>query len=357
MSKNKFRLLKYLFESSLLQRNLQYILSWFDIALYFISILLIFFMKKYELIKSKPLYFILLHSLTNLYELMDNIKYNFYFKDILIYISYVFQFHLIISFINKLLSGNQIFKSEKDYSIKRIIIIDIFVSLIIFPYDKYFNQKNRINFCQDLIIIVLSICFYEYIKNKINKVIKYLNQNNKDIIEIGYMEPEELTRIYKLTKKLWFINFSLLLIFYILKFFDILLVKIDIIHYYITISYIVIKEAISYLFFIIFFIILYLLKNFNKGQIVQTDEEENNLASVEKIGFEEDEKENGKSNKNTEKKDNEENKCAEINQKNDEYKVVEILENENKNNEEEKLDEEEENLKINNYSKETDKLK
>jgi hypothetical protein len=264
-----------------------------------------------------------------------------------------------------MLSGKQIFKSEKDYSLKKLIYIEIMLPLIIFPYSKFFDNVNIINFFQNIIIIILLLCFYEYVKKRIDKVIKYLEENNnKDNIEIAYMEPEELCYIFKLIRRLWSFSFVLILIFYILKFFDILLKKIEIVHFYISIILIALKESVVFLYFIGLTIVVYLLnKSYDKGEIVQTDEK-----------FEEDE--NGKLNRKGEPQKLEielDDINIERNTKKNEYKNLEKSQNEdnileienidisngkeNKNNEEEKLDEEDENLKINNYSKETDKLK
>jgi hypothetical protein len=299
------------------------------------------------------------------------------FKSIILFISYLFQFHLIISSIDRMLSGKQIFKSEKDYSLKKLIYIEIVLPLLIFPYDKFFKGTNMINFIQNISIIILLICFYEYVKNKIEKVIQYLNENNKDNIEIAYMEPDELSRIYTLIRKLWLINFIITLIFYIIKFFDILLKKIEVVHYLISILLIILKEFVVFLSFSVLTIIVYLLnKSYSKGQIIQTEEEESNFVNGEKIKCEREEEENGKINKKEEAKNMEielEDINIERNKQKEEYKNIDKSQNEdniieidnldisngkeNKNNEEEKLDEEDENLKLNHFSKETDKLK
>ena len=361
-----------------IQRTILYTLSLGGIVLYFISLLvMVLYIKKIVFIKSKSFSFILLNSLTNLFELMFNKKELLSFKNIVIFISYLLQFHLILSSVNRMLSGKQIFKSEKDYSLKKLMCIEIVLPLIIFPYSKFFRATNLINFCQNIVIIILILCFYEYVKNKIEKVIKYLSENNKDNIEIAYMEPEELNRIYVLIKNLWLINFILILIFYIIRFFDILLIKIEIVHYIISIALIALKESIVYLCFFVLTLIVYLLnKSYSKGQIIQTDEEENTLSNGEKLGFEGEDEENGKINQK-EDVQKMEIELGDINiersKQKDEYKNIDKSQNddniieienldisngkENKNNEEEKLDEEDENIKIHHFNKETDKLK
>ena len=359
-----------------IQRTIIYFFSYLGIVFYFLSLLImIFYIKKVSFMKSKSFSFLLLNSITNLFELTIKKDFLIPFKDIIVYISYLFQFHLIISSINRLLSGKQIFKSEKNFSLKKLIYIEIVLPIIVFPYSKFFEAEEYIDFFQYIIIIILLICFYEYVKNKIVNLIKHLNENNRDIIEIAYMEPDELSRIYEIMSKLWFINFSFFLLFYIIKFFDILLKKYEKIHFYISLILIVIKEVVVFLFFLVLTVVVYLLnKSYNKGQIVQTEEDDNNIVNGEKIRFEgegEDE-ENGKKLGEPQKIEIEEDVNIDRNKKKDEYKNLEKSENEdniieienleisngkeNKNNEEEKLDEEED-AKDNNYSKETDKLK
>ena len=352
-----------LIKTDIIQRDLLYIFSWLGIILYALSFLIILLcIKKFDLFKSKPLLFILLNSITNLFELEINIL---SFKKIILFISYLFQIHFILSYINYLLSGHQIFISEKDFSTNLLLFFEIIIALIIFPYAEYYENINKIHFFQYLSIIILMICFYEYIKYKINKVINYLKDNKKENITLSYSEPEEIIRIYTLTIRVWHINFVLFLIFYILKFFDILLIKIDKIHYILTISFILIKIIVAFSFFIVFTIIAYLLQSYKKGEIVQTNDEENNLETAEKLGIEADGEENGQINREEKIKNNEDINMNNIenNKKKEKKKNIDNLDNEDKNllevknsevsiekeiknnEEEEKIDDEEEKLK------------
>ena len=363
-----------LIKTDIIQRGLLFIFSWLGIILYNLSVIIILlYIKKFELFKSKPLLFILLNSITNLFDLEVNINIMLSFKHIILYISYLFQIHFILSYINYLLSGHQIFISEKDFSINIILFYEIIIGIIIFPFSEYYENINKIHFFQYLSIIISMICFYEYIKYKINKVIKYLKDNEKENITIPYTEPEEIGRIYSLALRVWNVNFVLFLIFYILKFFDILLIKIVKIHYIFTIIYILIKIIASFSFFIVFTLIAYLLQSYKKGEIVQMNDEENNLVTVEKLGIEVNDVENRLTYKEKEVKNNED-MDIKNNKKKDENKNIDISEKENnnflevknsevlnekeiKNNEEEeKLDDEEETLKINNIGQENDKL-
>ena len=365
-------------ETDIIHRTLLYCVSYMGIITYIISFLImLLYIKKISFIKSHSFSFILLNSITNLTELTVPGQNLVIFKNILIFISYLFQFHLIVSSFNRMLSGKQIFKSEKDFSLKKLLYIEIILPLIILPYGKFFDNSQLVNFFHYLIIIVLLLCFYEYIKNKINKVLQYLNESSKDIIEIPYMEQEELIRIYNLLKNLWDANFFFVLIFYVIKFFDILLIEIYTIHYSISIILLSLRELIVFLFFGILTTIVYLLNNSNKGQKIQTDDEENQFSGGNKIKFDDDDEENGKISKKDEDKKMEielDDINIERNKKKDEYKNIENSQNEdniieienleisngkenNHSNEEEKLDEEEENLKINKYHKDTDKLK
>jgi len=321
------------------------------------ALLMIFYAKKFVLIKTKPFIFILLHCLTNLVEIQVIQIDLFKFKTLFSFISYLFQFHLIISFINRMIEGKQIFKSDKDFSIKKLICFEIILSIITFPYAVFFQGTEFINFCQYLAIIIFLLCFYEYVKNKINQVIKYINECNKDNLEIAYLEQEELNKIYLVARYLWVISFILILIYYIAKFFDILLKKIENVHYIVSIALICAKESLSFILFLGLVLILYLLnKSYDKGQIIPADEDSANLKKggnkleieIDDINIERNNKKNEEN--NIEKsEDKKEDNVIEI-------ESMDIKNGKENKNEEEKLDEEDENLNINSI-KETDKLK
>ena len=173
------------------------------------------------------------------------------------------------------------------------------------------------------------------------------------------MEPEELNKIYILTKYIWSISFILILLFYIAKFFDILLRQIVNIHYLVYLILIIIKESLSFILFISLIVIIVIInKSYDKGQIIQTDDDENsNIKKVSnKLEIEIDDLNIERKNKkdeynNIEKLDN---------GKTEEDNEIEIenmdIKNGKENTDEEKLDDEDENLNINKL-KETDELK
>jgi len=325
-----------------------FILSIIGLFLFLISsLIMIFCVKKKVLLKSEPFLFILVHCFTNLIELKINEKELFQFKSLFSYISYLVQFHLIISAINKMLTGKQIYKSDKDYSIKKLKCYELIIPIILFPYAIIFQKTEFINFCQYLSIIIFLLCFYEYVKKKLDQLIKYLNECNKDNIEIAYMEPEELNKIYIFIRYLWVISFIIILLYYITKFFDILLRKIEYVHYVISLALICYKESLSFILFLgLVFILYYLNQSYDKGQIIQTDDDETISIKKGENKLEIDlddiniERKNDKNNyNNVEKVDNEDNVI--------EIENVDIKNGKENKNEEEKLDEEDENLNIN----------
>ena len=322
-----------------------FILSIFGLILFLISsIIIIIYIKKKVLLKSKPFIFILIHCFTNIIELKINEKESFHFKTLFFYVSYLIQFHLIISAINKMLIGKQIFKSDKDYSIKKLTFYEIIATIISFPYEIIFNKKAFICFLQNLFMIIILLCFYEYVKKKIEQVIIYINECNKDNIEIAYMEPEELNKIYMIGRYLWTISFITILLYYITKFFNILFRRFNNIHYIMSLGLISFKETLAFLLFIgIYFILFLLNKSYNKGQIIKEDDYENlNIKRgenkleivMEDVNIE---NKNLKNYDNTIDKTNNENFNKE---------------KEKEKNEEEKLDDEAENLNINEIKKE-----
>ena len=337
-----------------LESIIVYLFALIEIILYFLYLfLVIIFGKNGALGKTKSQIFLLLNAITNIIKyhpfeqkiIINNIKPFF------LLISYVTQFHLIFGTMNNLMKGNNIFKSDKDYSIKNLLYIDILVAIIIFPYNQFIDSV-KINFIQNLIGILSFLYFFEHVKNKIDQILLLLNENNKDIIEIAFMEPEELTQIYMIISNLWFVTFFFIIFFYIVTFFQFLFLNSEVI---ISISLIVsavTKQSIIFLFFIIFGIIFYLLnKSSNKGQIIQTEDDNNNnrrnniKSESHKLDIVIDDI------KLNEKKKNEDDNQIQI----DNLDISNKKENNQK--EEEKLDEEDGILKINNYMKETDKLK
>ena len=363
-------------EFNKIQKIIIIFFSSFSLALYFFSLLfMIFYLKKIVYIKAKYYNFILVSSITGLIDLYLNKKEFLFIKIIILFFSKILQFHLVISSINKMLYGKYIFKAEKDFTIKNLLLINIIIlPIIIFPYEKIFTKYiNNINFFQNLIILISILYFYEYVKKYINNLLNYLKEIPKDNILIPYMESEELIEIYKIIDNFWLIIFVFGLIYYIIKLFDLLLIKITIIHFCVYLILIIIESSLVFIFFFCFTYITYILnKNYDKGEYVQTEEDESHLS-------------NNVKNKTKNENENESNEIeiSEINIKNEKssktnnkYKSLENSEHEdnvieidnfdipnangkdNKNNEEEKLDDEEENntLKDKKY-KETDKLK
>ena len=337
-----------------------FLISIIGLILYIIaSLIIVFYVKKSVLLKSKPFIFILVHSITNLIEININTNELYRVKCIFSYISYLAQFHLIISVVNKLLLGKQIFKGDKDYSIKKLKCYEIIIPIIFFPYAIIFQKTEYVNFCQYLSIIVLLLCFYEYVSNKINQVIKYLSECNKDNIEIAYMEPEELNKIYILMRFLWSLSFIIILLFYITKFFDILLKQVGNVHYVVSLILIIMRESLSFILFIFFIAFVVLLnKSYDKGEIIQSEDDEttNIKKGGNKLEIELDDV-------NIERKDkkDEDNSTEKLdNGSTNEDNVIEIentdVKNGKENTNEEKLDDEDENLNINKIQ-ETDKLK
>ena len=330
-----------------------YILSIIELIVFTISsIIIIIYTKKKVLLKLNPFIFILIHCFTNLIELKINAKESFQFKSIFSYISNLIQIHLIISTFNKILEGKQIFKCDRDYSIKKLNIYEIITALTIFPFELIFQQTEFINFFQYLLMIILFLCFYEYVKKKFEQVLKYINECNKDIIEIVYMEAEELEKIYIIARYLWSISFIIILLFYIAKFFDILLRRIDIVHYKISLGLICIKETLIFILFLGTFFILFLLnKSYYKGQIMKEDDEEALKTKKGENNFEIEMDDVNIENKNLK------NNYNIITKANSQANVIEIENFDNKNgnkDEEEKIDEEEENLNINDIKKEAE---
>ena len=163
-----------------------------------------------------------------------------------------------------------------------------------------------------------------------------------------------------MSRYLWVTSFILILLFYITKFFDILLRKIKNIHYVVSLVLLCLKETLSFILFIgLISIVILLNKSYDKGQIIQTEDDENlNMKKcgnkleleLDDINMERDNKSNDYN--SIEKTNNIEDNTIEI----DNLDIKNGKDDNTNKNEEEKLDEEDENLNINKI-KETDKLK
>ena len=264
--------------------------SYCGLIIYFISFLVFLFcLDRIAFIKSNHYSFILLSSITDLIQIFTDK--NDLIKHIFIFTSYIIQFHLVITSFNKLLLGEYIFKTDKDFSIKKKSIIKfILFPLITFPYSSIFEHySNIINFFQYIFIILSILILNDYIKININDLISYLRDNKKDNILIPNMEPEQLIKIYIIIDNLRLLLFFFSLTFYIIKFFDILLIKIYNIHFIAIIIIVTLKTVITFLFFICLVYITYLLnKNYESEEIIPNDEDENNenskgLKKIQKI--------------------------------------------------------------------------
>ena len=355
-----------------IDRIILIISSYSGLVIYFISVLfIIFYLKKLFLIKSHSFLFILINSISSLIELFIKEKKFLLFKHIAIYLSYLTQFNLVISSVNYMIEGKYIFKIEKDFSIKNMLLIKIVLLLITFPYSLLYEKyANIIKFFQYIIVMIFILYLYDYVKKNIDDLINYLKENIKDNILIPYIEPDELIRIYIYIDNLWFVFYIFALSYSIIKFFDILLIKIISIHFIITLILYTIKLSAIFSYFLLFTCITYLVnKNYNKAQIIQTYEDE--IRPVE-----DEENENFEKSKNENRNDNNKLEEIEIDEKDNEENNkdtkhrdniigidnLDIFKKNNKNNDEEneeKLDIEDENnpLKIRKYNNETDKLK
>ena len=233
-----------LIELDIVKGKIIYLYSYIGFIIYFFSIFtVIFYLKKTAFIKSKSFSFILLSSITGFIEMYSKENDFIFKKEILIYFSYIIQFHLVITSINKTLIGKYIFKSEKNFSIKYLSLIKfILLPIIIFPYSLYINKYiPYIKFFQYIVIIISILYFYDYIKKNIIELINYLRGNIKDNILIPYIEQDELIKIYMIIDNLCSLFFIFALIYYIFKLFDLLLIKIYTIHFIINLIMLIIK--------------------------------------------------------------------------------------------------------------------
>ena len=253
-----------LIEINQIKTTITIVLSIFNLGIYFCSLVFTcFYIKNTIYIKSKSFSFILINSLTGLinYFLFKN---NALPKVMFNYISYIIQFHLIFSSINKILSGQYLFKNDKDFSIKKISLIEFFIfPIIVFPYSFLFRINYIIfDVLQNIIIIISIIYFYSYVKKHIYAVLYFLKENSKDVIIISNMDLKELLRIYEVTYNLWSILFYFSLFYYIIRLLFLLLINKNIFIHLITSLLLITIELATVL--ILFYIFTYINCLINK---------------------------------------------------------------------------------------------
>ena len=323
------------FEYNEIKTKIIIIFSLVYLGIFFVSFLFIFcYLKKTNYIKSKSYLFLLISIFTFLIKLfLDN---DSFFKIIFVFISYIIQFHLIISSINNLLSGKDLFKN---FSIKKLSLMKTFLlPIIVFPYTYFFKSYNiLIDICQNLIIILSIIMFYSYVERHIYIILYNLSGKNKDKITLSYFESDELLRIYEILYNLWKLIYFFGLFYYTIKLIDILLIKkfpfidfiLDLILFCIEASTV----------FIVFFCLTYincLLDNIynKKDNTIQIDDYENNID-------EDDLKQEKKKTKNKDekkkiRKKSKKNKDKYKNLKNNQYEKDNTIEIDNKDNSDDK---------------------
>ena len=318
------------------------IFSSFNLGIYFCSLLFMnFYLKNTIYIKTKYFSFLLINSLTNLFNLLLDI--NSLFKITFNCISYIIQFHLVISSINTILSGKDIFKKEKDFSIKKLLLIEIFLlPIVVFPYSHFFNSYNFvINILENILIILSIICFHSYVKKFIYNILYYLNGNNKDL---SNLESEELIRIYGVLYNLWSILYLFSIAYFSIRLIDILLMnKFIFIDFILSLSLSIVEEASVFIvFFGLTYINCYLNNVYNKADTIQIEDYESNNEQ-NSLKKEKKKKKKDIDEKNKKSKKHDKYQKLDKNQ-NEEENIIEIDNNENSDDKEDKNNEEEERL-------------
>jgi hypothetical protein len=337
------------------------IFSLIYLGIYFVSFLFMYcYLKKTNYIKSKSYFLLLISALTSLIKLFLNN--DSFFKILFIFISNIVQFHLIISSINDLLSGKDLFNNKNNFSIKKIILIEVFLfPIIVFPYSYFFKSYNiLIDICQSLIIILSIIKFYYYVERHISIIFYNLSGKNKDKIILSYFESDKLLRIYEILYNLWKLIYFLCLFYYIIKLIDILFLKTFLFIDFILDLILICIEASTV--FVVFFSLTYincLLNNIynKKDNTIQIEDYENNNEEDDLKQEKKKTKNKDKDEKKKIRKKSKKNKDKYKNLKNDQYEednVIEIYNKDNSNdkeendsnNEEEILDKEDESKSL-----------
>lgn len=201
-----------------------YITYFFSISgliIYIISLIgLKIYLKTLIYIKSKIFHYILLNSLTHLIEiiLLSPSK----LCQLFLYVSQIIQFILIISFINDCLLDKQVSNNMVDFSILYLKIFYIAFSLVTFPYLRFFSISKNFLTVQTILTILFLVGLFKLTDKKLKEIMNYLKQkqmtgHNIPDLYLPYMKAYQLYVIYSVIKKIFFMNFIVLIISNILQ--------------------------------------------------------------------------------------------------------------------------------------------
>ena len=190
-----------------------------------ISLLFKFYYKCPSLIKKEIFSFIFLCSLKSLLELILISSTTNYMTS---YFIEIFSFYLIIIYINKCLTSEQLFNNSNYFGLTYKSYICIVYLLISFPFAKIYNLSEKYIFSIYLAKMIIIIITYKYIKGKIELLLDYLKEKNEAMTiinenNLSYIDLNFYYTSFKSVNYLFFNSFIFIICYFLINLVHILI--------------------------------------------------------------------------------------------------------------------------------------
>ena len=200
---------------------------------FYISLIFLFscYYRCLSFIKEKIFTFILLNSLTlSISIFIESATKKFIF----VYISNTIQFTLILCFLDNCFRSHFLSKDVNDLEINYKLYIILIFMLCSLPLSKYLSVSDKNIFDQNTIKLILSILFYEQIREKIQNLIDYLKEKkiNASDSDIPYNIAYYYYKSFLMINSIFYASFIFFIIYFILIILD------NFVNYKITIQYV-----------------------------------------------------------------------------------------------------------------------
>ena len=185
------------------------------LAMVLCVILCVFGKFKWRYITIEVVGIYILH-LVNIVLLRNYAKHKIYFY---LYIIELISFLLVIHVIIKLLKGEKVFYSDKQFIPHGIGLLCVIYGVFLFPYEFIIigGENSIIREIRRMMVIVINVILFALSYSKIVELVRFVNEkeSNEDIILnilVENMETFELSEIYIFIKKVLFVVFAMFVI-------------------------------------------------------------------------------------------------------------------------------------------------
>ena len=196
------------------------------------------YIKYLSFIKREIFTFIILNSIKSFLEISLSSSLT---KDIIIYIIGIFEFYLILTYINKSFSTKKISKNNQNFELDYLYYIILIFVASSFPYEKIFNLSDKCIFSINIVNIILAILLFRYINIKMQLILEFLKEKRVATSEIPdiylpYIKANYYYRNFFIVNIVFYICIFSIIVYYIIKISDIFLQWKNISRYILLIS-------------------------------------------------------------------------------------------------------------------------